>query len=35
MDIAISILDSQHENIKTIIWNGSRFTVEELQEANF
>jgi len=35
MDTAIAILDSRHESIRTIVWNWVKFTVKELQEANF
>ena len=35
LDTAISILDADHESIKTIIWNWTKFTVEELLESNF
>lgn len=35
IDSAISVLDADHEKIKTINWNWTRFTVEELLEADF
>jgi hypothetical protein len=33
IETATAILDSRHESIRTVIWNGIKFTVQELLDA--